>query len=146
MIVIKAITSEQTLAIRQQVLWPQHDINFCRVAEDQQGLHFGGWLEQKLVIVASLFVSQREVRLRKFACLEQYQNRGFGSTMLRYLIEQQQNQAQSDTFWFDARYTAITFYQNLGFHVDSEVFYKHQIAYVKMSRDLVAARTEEANT
>ena len=135
MIQIRPINAEQTLAIRQQVLWPQHSIEFCRVAEDQQAQHFGGWLGEDLVIVASLFTEQRQIRLRKFACLEQYQGRGFGRQLLRSLIEQHQHRGL-ERFWFDARCSAIGFYQSLGFSVCSGTFDKHGVAYVKMEQAL----------
>ncbi|GGB03917.1 GNAT family N-acetyltransferase [Agarivorans gilvus] len=135
MISIHPITAEQTLAIRQQVLWPQHPIEFCRVAEDQQGQHFGGSLGDELVIVASLFTEQGQLRLRKFACLERYQGRGFGRQLLQHLIEQHQYKGL-ERFWFDARCSAIGFYQSLGFSVCSESFDKHGVAYVKMEQAL----------
>ncbi len=136
MIKIRPIQAEQTFPIRQQVLWPQYSIEFCQVAEDQQGQHFGGWLGEHLVIVASLFIEQQQLRLRKFACLEQYQGRGYGRQLLLHLVEQHQHKGLN-RFWFDARCSAIGFYQSLGFKVCSEEFDKHGVAYVKMEQALI---------
>ncbi|MDO6764348.1 GNAT family N-acetyltransferase [Agarivorans sp. 1_MG-2023] len=135
MINITRIDAEQTLDIRQQVLWPDHDQAFCRVAEDATGQHYGGWLDGKLIMVASLFVENKHIRLRKFACLTEHQGKGFGSHMLLHLIALQQS-TMLELFWFDARCSAISFYQGLGFSVTSEVFDKHGVDYVKMSKPL----------
>jgi GNAT superfamily N-acetyltransferase len=135
MIDIQTISAEQTLAIRQHVLWPEHDQAFCRVAEDEQGEHYGAYLNGELIMVASLFVKQTSIRLRKFACLPEHQGKGYGSYMLNYLVEQQKGRPLTK-FWFDARCSAIKFYQSLGFLVTSEAFYKHGVAYVKMAKSL----------
>ncbi|WP_163130227.1 GNAT family N-acetyltransferase [Agarivorans sp. Alg241-V36] len=135
MIDIQTISAEQTLAIRQQVLWPKHDQAFCRVAEDELGEHYGAYLDGKMIMVASLFVTQTSIRLRKFACLPEYQGKGYGSYMLNYLVEQQKG-GPLTTFWFDARCSATKFYQGLGFLVTSEAFDKHGVAYVKMAKTL----------
>ncbi|GAD00353.1 GNAT family N-acetyltransferase [Agarivorans albus] len=135
MIDIHIISAEQTLAIRQQVLWPSHDLAFCRVPEDDTGEHYGAYLNGKLIMVASLFTSGNEIRLRKFACLPEHQAKGYGSKMLNYMVEQQAGKPLT-SFWFDARCSAIGFYQRLGFLVTSEVFDKHGVAYVKMAKAL----------
>ncbi|MGY5451293.1 GNAT family N-acetyltransferase [Agarivorans sp. MS3-6] len=135
MIKITPIDAEQTLRIRQQVLWPAYSQDFCRVAEDQSGQHFGAWLDGQLIMVASLFIQQDSIRLRKFACLPAFQGRGYGSAMLKHLLHLQQATSLK-CFWFDARCSAIDFYQGLGFSVDSAVFEKHGVEYVKMSRQL----------
>ena len=135
MIDIKPISAEQTLAIRQQVLWPNHDVAFCRVPEDDLGEHHGAYLNGQLIMVASLFTSGNEIRLRKFACLPEHQGKGYGSYMLNYLVEKQASRSLT-SFWFDARCSAIGFYQGLGFLVTSKAFDKHGVAYVKMAKAL----------
>lgn len=135
MIEIRSITSEQTLAIRHQVLWPDYPLDFCRVPEDEQGLHLGGYIDQQLVIVASLFLSDNKMRLRKFACLPEHQSRGYGGAMLTHM-RQLAKQHAAQQLWFDARESAIAFYQRHGFKVISERFFKEDVPYVKMGSAL----------
>lgn len=53
---IQRINAEQTLQLRQQVLWPTQSIDFCKVAEDESGYHYGGYVDGYLVGVASVFL------------------------------------------------------------------------------------------
>lgn len=134
---IKVVTLsvEQVLPVRHAVLWPHKPQIFCQLKEDQQGEHFGVELEGQVVCVASVFTNSREVRLRKFATLENFQGRGIGSTVLQYLIGHYQEKG-FQYFWFDARETAIAFYQQFGFAKQGSRFYKSDIAYFKMAKIL----------
>ncbi|MET1254921.1 GNAT family N-acetyltransferase [Aliikangiella maris] len=133
---IKPILAEQTLMIRHRVLWPNQSIEFCRLKEDETALHFGAYFnEQQLIAVASIFIIERSARLRKFATLPEFQNQGVGSQMLRFLLNQLQQQ-NVDYFWCDARTEAINFYERFGLKAIGDIFYKSQVAYIKMGVDL----------
>lgn len=41
---IQRINAEQTLPLRQQVLWPSKSIEFCKVDEDETGYHYGSYV------------------------------------------------------------------------------------------------------
>ncbi|MFM2478598.1 GNAT family N-acetyltransferase [Celerinatantimonas sp. MCCC 1A17872] len=129
---IKSISAEQTLAIRHQVLWPKQSVEFCRLEDDSQGMHYGAFENEKLVCVASIFISNNSARLRKFAILEPYRKQGIGTAMLKHIIEQLRAQQVSD-FWCDARQSAQTFYAKFGLTVQSELFYKKDVPYFQMS-------------
>lgn len=129
---ISRITHNETLAIRQAVLWPQKSVDFCRVEGDESAQHFGAFVEQKLVSVASVFIDGDSARLRKFATLPNYQNQGIGSAMLTHIITELK-QSNMQQFWCDARESALGFYQRFGLQVSGTRFYKSDVAYFKMS-------------
>lgn len=129
---IKRISAEQTLAIRHQVLWPEQQMEFCRLEEDDEGIHYGVVEHEQLVCVASVFVHNGVARLRKFATLGSFQKKGIGSAILRYLIADLRAQKVS-YLWCDARQSAQDFYARFGFRAQGELFYKQSIAYVRMS-------------
>ena len=83
---VRKISAEETLALRHRVLWPEKSIDFCRVEEDDVGLHFGAFVDGELVCVASVFVSDNVARLRKFATSPEYQGQGIGSSVLKVII------------------------------------------------------------
>ncbi|MDN2662402.1 GNAT family N-acetyltransferase [Psychromonas sp. 14N.309.X.WAT.B.A12] len=126
---------QQTIAIRHQVLWPDKKPEFCIVEGDEQALHYAVELNGQLICVASIYRDHDCVRLRKFATLVDYQGKGAGSLMLRFIINALK-EAGTSYFWFDARESALAFYQGFGFEVEGELFYKSDVAYYKMARHL----------
>ena len=132
---ITEITAEQTLPIRHQVLWPNESVEFCRVADDVDGLHFGVYQQQTLVCVASVFISGEQARLRKFATLPDYQGKGIGSAVIEHILAQLKAKGVSD-FWCDARESAGGFYHRFGMAPEGERFYKGDVPYFKMAMRL----------
>ncbi|MDC5806058.1 GNAT family N-acetyltransferase [Vibrio europaeus] len=132
---VERITAEQTLTLRHTVLWPTKNLEFCRVAEDEFGFHYGGFFGEQLVGVASIFVEQDEARLRKFAVLPEYQGQGIGSMMLATMLSEVRN-FQATLFWCDARESALGIYRKFGMSKQGERFYKGEIPYFKMSLEL----------
>ncbi|WP_281629905.1 GNAT family N-acetyltransferase [Vibrio sp. St2] len=129
---VRKISAEETLALRHRVLWPEKSIDFCRVEEDDVGLHFGAFVDGELVCVASVFVSDNVARLRKFATSPEYQGQGIGSSVLKAIISELQNTGVI-IFWCDARESALTLYKRFGMTEQGERFYKGDIPYYKMS-------------
>ncbi len=132
---IRRITSEATLPIRKAVLWPDYPIEASQVDGDDAAQHFGGLKEDHLICVASLFPSETEIRLRKFATLRDHQGKGAGSAMMSHLLSHARQQGFA-RFWFDARESAIPFYSRFGFETESARFFKRDIPYRRMFLDL----------
>ncbi|WP_438464911.1 GNAT family N-acetyltransferase [Marinomonas sp. PE14-40] len=132
--IIQAITWQECLPIRQQVLWPHRPEIFCQIEEDKDAKHYGVFIDNQLVSVASLYFKTINgicrVRLRKFATITSYQRKGIGRKLLSHII---QDLASSgvDYFWCDARKDNQNFYLNLGFKVIGQSFYKFDIEYHK---------------
>ncbi|WP_417819442.1 GNAT family N-acetyltransferase [Terasakiella sp.] len=127
----QTITTKETYNIRHRVLWPDEPIEYCMMTEDDTAHHFGGYIDQKLVCVASLFPDgEMKVRLRKFAILPHMQKKGLGSKMLKE-IQTFLSETKISTLWCDAREAALPFYIKNGFLPYDDVFYKNGIPYQK---------------
>lgn len=132
---IVEIKWQDIIAVRHQVLWPDKAPEFCRVEGDEQALHFAVLENQEIICVASLYVNENSARLRKFATLDAFQGKGIGSTMIDHLINNLKKQG-IHYLWFDARESALGFYQRFGFETTGELFYKSDVAYYKMYKNL----------
>ncbi|MBC7002195.1 GNAT family N-acetyltransferase [Photobacterium sp. BZF1] len=132
---ITEITAEETLPIRHRVLWPNESVEFCRVPDDADGLHYGVYHDGALVCVASVFVSGEKARLRKFATQPEYQGQGIGSSMIEHILKALKEKGVS-LFWCDARETAGGFYRRFGMAPEGERFYKGDVPYFKMAMRL----------
>ena len=129
---ILQITVEEALPIRHQVLWPNKTMDECRVEDDENGEHFGVFVEGELVCVASIFIKGKEARLRKFATLEQYQRQGIGHSLLNHIMVFLEQHAV-DLFWCDARENAMSLYKKFAMEPQGGRFFKGDIPYRKMS-------------
>lgn len=142
---IRAITFEQTYPLRHAVLWPDKPLEYVKVENDEEGYHFGAFLNDELVAVISLFVSGDEAspgranpgqaRFRKFAAHPAYQRKGIGTRLMNHLIAEAQRLGAT-SLWCDARLESADFYRRFGMEAVSEVFYKGAIPYAKFSRTL----------
>ncbi|MFK7804151.1 MAG: GNAT family N-acetyltransferase [Anaerolineae bacterium] len=132
---IVEIQCEKTIDIRHKVMWPGKPREFCHVDGDDSALHFGAFVESKLVSVASLFLDETSGRLRKFATLETFQRQGIGSQMLEHVIQEAQKRGIR-YFWCDARESAVAFYGRFGLTVEGNRFFKAEQPYFKMSKCL----------
>lgn len=105
------------LPVRHEVLWPNERVAFCRVAEHDAG------------------ECGNTARLRKLATKTAGQGQGAGSVVLRFLIVHLRSRGVR-LFWFDARESAIIFYERFDFVVESERLYKRGVPYFRMVQDL----------
>ncbi|MCL6259312.1 GNAT family N-acetyltransferase [Aquiflexum sp. TKW24L] len=130
---IKEVSLDQILPIRQQVMWPDKHIDFVRVSEDEQGIHFGLFAEGNLISVVSVFIHGQEAQFRKFATLEQYQGKGYGSRLLQYIFDFLEEKKVS-RIWCNARISKAGFYQKFGMNTTAAAFEKEGMEYVVMER------------
>lgn len=128
---IRTLSWEQTIPLRHRVLWPNQPPEYCYVDGDESGQHFGAYIDDKLICVASIYLAENRARLRKFATDASYQNRGLGSAMLRYIMSSLR-EAGVEYLWCDARESALGFYQRFDMYKSSERFYKKDVPYFKM--------------
>lgn len=128
---IRRICWQQTIPLRHQVLWPSKPPEYCHVDGDVNGLHFGFFIGETIICVASVYLDQNEARLRKFATDANYQNQGVGSKMLAHIIDDLKS-TNTGLFWCDARESAVGFYERFDMHKASDRFYKADVAYFKM--------------
>ncbi|PTX21394.1 putative GNAT family N-acyltransferase [Pontibacter mucosus] len=128
---IKEITAEETWQLRRDVMWPEKDISYVQLPEDEDGHHFGLYLSGELVSVVSLFVAGQRAQFRKFATLPQYQGKGYGSMLLQHLIRQAATQGITQ-LWCNARQEKASFYRRFGLQETNHTFMKDGKSYVVM--------------
>ncbi|TFK68829.1 GCN5-related N-acetyltransferase [Pluteus cervinus] len=151
---------EQTLPLRQKVLWPDLSLAQLMLPEDSNGIHLGAFIPQQRehVAVISLFIEPLPidnkshhcldnvspasndadlqiqpgvmVRFRKFACEPDYQGYGIGTRLLRYALSIARDELHGSILWCDARVTAVDWYTRRGMSVTGRSFYKGPVEYV----------------
>lgn len=134
-ITIKNITTEDTLLLRRDVLYPHWQLEQVRVDHDDEGLHFGLYDGRELVTVVSLFISGPSAQFRKLATAAHCRGKGYGKRMMQHL-EDICLRRNVRKLWCNARDSAETFYLQLGYRRTSDMFYKDDIAFYKMEISL----------
>ena len=132
---IKKVPVSKVLDIRHKVLWPDKSPEFVKVPEDEEARHFGLFYDDQIVSVISLFNTGETIRFRKFATIQTHQNKGLGSKLLQFVIDDSRNRGY-DKIWCDARADAMGFYEKFGFKKFSDAFMKEDIEYFKIEKAL----------
>jgi ribosomal protein S18 acetylase RimI-like enzyme len=116
---IKEISAFEIIIVRHPVLRFGKPIESCRFEGDDLPTtkHFGLFYEDQLSAVISvfeeksiLFFEENQFQIRGMAVLEQHQKKGFGEALLKYCENQIRNN-RVEIIWFNARQTAIGFYE-----------------------------------
>jgi len=112
-------------------MWPEKGTDFVKVPGDEAAKHYGCYCDEKLVSVLSVFVDGQSVQFRKFATLEEYQRKGFGTALLEHVLDDLKHQNYKQV-WCSARFEKAVFYQKFGLKIVGEPFEKNGKWYVKM--------------
>lgn len=131
--IISEAPYDKTLLIRQQVMYPDKDLDFVKLPDDEKGLHIGVYENEELMAVVSLFIEGREVQFRKLATIVEYQRRGYASALMKWLIDYA-NDIKLDRLWCNARKDAIGFYSQFGYAETNDTFSKNGYDYVVMEK------------
>ncbi|MDP2089523.1 MAG: GNAT family N-acetyltransferase [Flavobacteriaceae bacterium] len=125
---VKIIKPEDTFEIRKKVLRENIPLPYEFPGDfDESTTHFGFFIENKLVSVATVLKSSNQLfsgnqyQLRGMATLSAYQGKGYGSVLLQSIIEFLKDK-KAEILWFNARIIALNFYQKLGFQTIGELF------------------------
>ena len=130
---IVEITSEETLNIRHKVMWPDRLVDYVRIPNDDKGRHFGLFLNGKMISVISLFIVNKEAQFRKFATLVDYQGKGFGTLLLKEIMNIVKHN-KLHKIWCNARIDKSNFYHKFGMNLTDKKFTKGGIEYVIMEK------------
>lgn len=120
---VKTITASDTWPIRHEVMWPDQPFEFVQLEEDNLGVHFGVFEEDKLVSIVSCFIEGKEMQFRKLATLEEYQGRGIASYLLKYILEFAKTK-DLQKVWCNARSNKKSFYEKMGLIDTHKTFVK----------------------
>ncbi|KAH9849455.1 GCN5-related N-acetyltransferase [Lenzites betulinus] len=158
---IRQISAEATVPLRHSILWPSHPVSHVLLPEDQIGRHYGAFLSTSWaepVAVISIFYDPipapggdhiptptnvgakvtipRVARIRKFACATEHQGKGIGTSLLEAACIVAAREMECVVVWCDARQSASGWYERRGMHKFGDIFYKGDIEYVRMMREL----------
>lgn len=141
---IRIIQATDTLQLRRDVLYPSLSILEVQVEHDAEGLHFGVYFDDQLVTVVSLFENDGIAQFRKFATAKDMQGRGLGSLLLQHIYQfcQQKN---IHTLWCNARTSAMGFYLRHHFRTVGQVFYKNNLAFIRMEINIPSQKSTQTN-
>ena len=120
----------ETFSVRHPVLRFGKPIESCHFEGDdlQTTKHFGLFYNKQLSGVISIFETQNSLfeeanqfQIRGMAVLQQFQKKGFGVALLKYCENYIQNNKGS-VIWFNARETAIGFYEKSDYQKSGDGF------------------------
>ncbi|WP_200975178.1 GNAT family N-acetyltransferase [Echinicola sp. 20G] len=130
---ILPITPEDTWDLRHRVMWPDRPIDYVKLEEDQNGLHFGLKAEGHLVSIISVFIDSGKAQFRKFATDAAQQGKGYGSQLLQFVIRDLLDKGVT-SIWCNAREEKTGFYEKFGLKKTNKTFVKGGIDYVIMEK------------
>lgn len=132
---ISEIEYEDILKLRQQIMYPDKDIDFVKLGDDDQAIHIGVYEKGEPASVMSLFMSEKGVQFRKLCTLQEHQQKGFASALMQWLIDYA-NDIKINRLWCNARIEASDFYEKFGYKETSERFSQNGHEYVVMEKIL----------
>lgn len=132
--IIKQITIEEALPIRHKVMWPNKTLDYVKLPNDDLGRHYGFFIGATLISVISLFITNKEAQFRKFATLDAYQGLGYGSILLKEIMNISQKE-QLSRIWCNARENKSGFYAKFGMRATEKTFEKGGLSYIIMERN-----------
>lgn len=135
MMTIQPITVTQAWPIRHAVMWPDHPLEFVKLERDEvDGLHYGLFVDEELTSIISVFIDDTALQFRKFATLKSKQGQGYGSHLLRYLIDVVAPSYRIEKIWCNARVEKMAYYQRFGLEETGERFEKGGIDFVILQK------------
>ncbi|PEL14062.1 GNAT family N-acetyltransferase [Bacillus sp. AFS017336] len=132
---IKQVDKEEVWEIRHKVMWADKPFDYIKLNDDDLGMHFGLFKESNLISVISLFISNSECQFRKFATLHEEQDKGYGSTLLDYVLKEVNNTGVKK-IWCNARMNKANFYKKFGLQETNASFIKDGKQYVIMEKNM----------
>jgi len=135
---IEQIRPELTWRLRQEVLYPAQKLYEMELDEDQEGIHFGAFTDDKLVGVVSLFQTETSFQFRKLAVSTEYQKMGIGNALL-LRVEEFAGSEGGTLIWCNARVSAIGFYMKAGYAHTGELFAKNGFDYEILEKEIKKA-------
>lgn len=139
---IRTIPKEQAWQMRHEVMWPEKDLEYVKLADDDEGTHYGLFEGEELVSVVSLFIRGAEAQFRKFATLIAKQKKGYGSKLLIHVLAEAERSGVKRIFC-NARSDKAPFYEKFGLSRTNNTFRKSAIDYVVMERYYESSQTPE---
>ncbi len=132
---IREIRFDLTWNIRHEVMYPHLPYDTIKLENDENGTHFGLFINEDLTAVVSLFTTEKTCQFRKFATLKSAQGKGYGTQLLNYIIDYAEKSGFKK-IWCNARVSASGFYSKFGFAQTNERSVNNGIDFVIMQLQL----------
>ncbi|MDQ4096602.1 MAG: GNAT family N-acetyltransferase [Actinomycetota bacterium] len=128
-VAVRNLSAEETRPLRLQILRPNQPTQAAVYPGDDAptSRHFGAWIDDRLVGIASLYAEPRAGgprpgwRLRGMATEPSRRGRGVGRALLQACVDHVAAEGGGE-LWANARMVAVEFYGRFGFEVVSEQF------------------------
>lgn len=120
---IRKISSKDTFLVRHPVLREGKPIESCHFDGDniKTTTHFGLFIDKNIIGVISvfkknnvIFSSEIQFQIRGMAILSNFQRNGYGEVLIKHTEDYVKNQL-GKLIWFNARESAVPFYEKLGY-------------------------------
>ena len=98
---------------------------------DEESVHILVKLEKKTIGCARIRSIVGTMKLERVAILKDYRNKGFGKTLMRYLISYCEVRNATEIV-IHAQYHLKKFYKDLGFNPRGEPFFEAGIKHIEM--------------
>jgi N-acetylglutamate synthase-like GNAT family acetyltransferase len=128
---IEQIQPELTWHIRHQVLYPEKELKDIKLADDEDGIHFGLFDNNQLIGVVSWFKRGKNAQFRKLAVLNQFQKSGYGTLFMEHVIAFSKTEG-AEMLWCNSRQNTADFYKRFGFNLTDNTFNKDGRDFVIM--------------
>ena len=132
---IEQIRTDLAWRIRHEVMYPDLPFDAIKLANDEEGIHFGLFVGNQLASVVSLFNKGNIYQFRKFATIVELQGKGYGSLLLDHIISFVKTFG-AIKLWCNARVSAIPFYNKFGFIQTDKISTNNGIDFVIMELEL----------
>ena len=130
---IKEIQAQETNDLRQQVMWPNKPIEFVKLNEDENAIHFGLFKNSDIISIVSLFVKDNRAQFRKFATQTSEQGNGYGTLLLDHLMTYVGTE-KIEKLWCNARANKSSYYEKFGMIQTPKKFTKEGVNYIIMEK------------
>ncbi|MEN9918801.1 MAG: hypothetical protein RL662_1237 [Bacteroidota bacterium] len=132
---INEVAYSDVLNIRHRVMYPEQEEKIVMLDNDNKGLHIGYYVNNKAVSVFSLFLENEGIQFRKFATLIEYQNKGYGTKLMEWLLDYAKDM-KFKRVWCNARIEKTSFYEKFGFQKTEYIFEKNGYRFMVIEKQL----------
>lgn len=132
---IQRVVLNDVWNLRHKVMWPNKPFDYIKIDNDDDGIHYGVLIEDKLLSTISLFINNGEAQFRKFATLKEEQGKGYGTKLLQYIMEEAER-LNIKRIWCNARIEKVYFYKKFGLEKTDQRFFRGNQEYVIMQKNI----------
>lgn len=121
--------------IRHRVMYPERTLDFVKLEDDPNAMHWGVEVNGETVSIISIFKKGKSLQFRKFATLPEAQRKGYGSMLLEKVM-QYAEEGNFEIVWCNARTEAMELYYRFGMIPDGVGWEDNGHEYRKMVKRL----------